>query len=82
MESEKKYGKSKQRLLAENKITKIMPILAKRWSNYPVLKWVINPFFKRPVNDITPIPINIEIKGPDKIVIPREVIKRAAREYR
>ena len=62
--------------MAENRLTWPVVIAAKAWSNKPVLKWMIKPFFKRPINDITPIPINVEIKGPDKVVIPRQILKR------
>ncbi|PKN66739.1 MAG: hypothetical protein CVU52_10595 [Deltaproteobacteria bacterium HGW-Deltaproteobacteria-10] len=51
-------------------------IAGKRYSNMPVLKWLIYPFFMRPHNELTCIPINIEVKSPDSVVLPRRVIER------
>jgi ferredoxin len=51
-------------------------IAGKRYSNVPVLKWLIYPFFMRPLNEVSSIPINIEVKAPDSVVLPRRVIHR------
>ena len=48
----------------------------KRLSNLPVLKWLIYPFFMRPYNEVSSIPLNIEVKGPDSVLMPRRVVKK------
>jgi len=51
-------------------------IAAKRLSNVPVFKWLIHPFFMRPYNEVTSIPINITLPKPDSIALPRRIIER------
>lgn len=50
--------------------------LAKKWSNLPVLKWIINPFFAYPYNEVTYIPINVEVEGPETVSIPHRLLCR------
>lgn len=55
-------------------------IAAKKWSSLPVLGWIINPFFKYPHNEVTAIPIDIEVKQPDSVPLPRRVLERLVSE--
>jgi len=57
-------------------------ILAKRLSSYPIIKWIINPFFAYPWNEVTAIPIDQEVRGPDSVVLPRRVVERLISEVR
>lgn len=50
-------------------------IAGKKLSSYPVLKWIINPFFAYPYNEVTAIPIHIEVPQPDNVVLPRKVVE-------
>jgi ferredoxin len=65
-------------------VTLTWPLMqaAKRLSNVPVLKWIINPFFAHPYNEITAIPINAEIAMPESVAVPfrvlEEVLKRSS----
>ncbi len=65
------------------KIVKVMmalswPIMttAKKWSSLPVLKWIINPFFAAPHNELTSIPINVAVAPPETNPIPRRILER------
>lgn len=51
-------------------------IAGKRWSNVPVLKWLIRPFFMRPYNEITTIPIQTAVETPGSVVLPRRIVER------
>ena len=55
---------------------------AKKWSSYPILKWIINPFFAYPYNEVVVVPINQEIPQPDNVVVPRRVIERLVSEVK
>jgi len=57
-------------------------IAAKKWSSLPVLRWIINPFFAYPWNEVTAIPINQEVARPDSVVVPRRVIERLVSEVK
>ncbi|NPU86457.1 MAG: 4Fe-4S dicluster domain-containing protein [Syntrophaceae bacterium] len=48
----------------------------KRLSNVPVLKWLIRPFFMRPYNEITTIPIHAAVEAPGSVVLPRRIVDR------
>lgn len=49
---------------------------AKRWSALPVLKWIINPFFAYPHNEVTSIPINAEVPAPGSVPVPHRILQR------
>jgi UDP-glucose 4-epimerase len=55
-------------------------IAGKRWSSFPILKWIIAPFFSYPWNEVTVIPINQEVHRPDNVVLPRRVVERLVSE--
>lgn len=71
-----KYGPPKK--MVEVMVALSWPIMtaAKKWSGLPVLKWIINPFFKAPYNELTSIPINSRITPSEATVIPRRVLER------
>jgi ferredoxin len=48
----------------------------KAWSNTPVLKWLIRPFFKRPHNEVTSVPINEKLELPGSVPVPLRVVER------
>jgi ferredoxin len=51
-------------------------VAAKRLSNVPVFKWLIRPFFMRPYNEVTSVPINVTLPGPETVALPRRIIER------
>ncbi len=55
-------------------------ILAKRLSAAPILKWIINPFFKRPHNEVTSIPINVDLEPPGSVPLARRLVERLVSE--
>jgi UDP-glucose 4-epimerase len=55
-------------------------IAGKRWSSFPIFKWIIDPFFSYPWNEVTVIPINQEVHRPDNVVLPRSVVERLVSE--
>jgi ferredoxin len=57
-------------------------IAAKKLSSFPVLKWIINPFFAYPWNEVTVVPINQEVRLPDSLVLPRRIVERLIREVK
>lgn len=68
------------------KVVKVMvwlswPIIiaGKKFSSYPVLKWIINPFFRRPWNEVTSIPINTPVESPSSVPVPMRVMERLVR---
>jgi UDP-glucose 4-epimerase len=48
----------------------------KKLSNVPVLKWIINPFFKRPHNELTAIPIHKKVTDPTYSAVPLEIMEK------
>jgi len=71
-----KYG-------ASYKIVKIQLFLSwpiikygKKLSSLPLLKWMINPFFKRPHNELTAIPINKKIQDHPYSTVPLEITEK------
>lgn len=71
-----RYGPTK--LMTRIATTLSWPLIkyGKRWSNYPLLKYLINPFFKYPYNEVTSIPIGVELKTPDSVVLPMRILER------
>jgi len=49
---------------------------AKILSPYPPFKWIINPFFSHPGNEVTVVPINEAVIPPESLVLPRRVVER------
>jgi ferredoxin len=48
----------------------------KKWSAVPVLKWIINPFFMRPHNELTSIPIGVDVNMPGSVALPRAILEK------
>jgi ferredoxin len=48
----------------------------KKWSAMPVLKWIINPFFRRPYNEVTSVPIGVNLDAPKSVALPRTVVEK------
>ncbi|MBP7583818.1 MAG: 4Fe-4S binding protein [Spirochaetes bacterium] len=48
----------------------------KKLSAVPVLKWIIAPFFRYPHNEVTAVPVNVEVARPGSAAIPRELLAR------
>lgn len=53
-----------------------LPVIraGKRWSSLPVLKWIINPFFAYPYNEVTAIPIQVRVDPPESAAVPLRVL--------
>ena len=77
-----RYGPGKR--LVKLSVTLSWPLMqaAKKLSNVPILKWIINPFFAYPYNEVTAIPINAEIAMPKSVALPsrivEEILKRSS----
>lgn len=71
-----KYGTSKK--FVKTAIALSWPIIraGKKWSNLPVLKWIINPFFAYPHNEVTYVPIQVEVDPPESVSIPHRLARR------
>lgn len=54
--------------------------LAKKVSDYPIIKWLLNPFWSPRYNEVTAIPINIEVNQPDNVSVPRRLLERLINE--
>ncbi len=52
----------------------------KSWSNKPFLKHIINPFFMRPYNELSSVPVtvpvNAELRPPESVPVPLRVLER------
>ncbi len=46
----------------------------------PVLKWFIYPFFKRPHNELTSIPIHVTVESSDTVTLPMKLVERLVSE--
>ncbi len=71
-----RYGPNKAFVKFSVKLSWPIMIAAKKLSTYPVLKWIINPFFAYPYNEVTSIPIQLEVKTPDNVVLPQKVVEK------
>ena len=69
-----KYGPNKTIVRLIVMLSWPIILLGKRLSSYPVLKHIINPFFKYPHNEVTAVPINVAIAPPDYVSLPVEVL--------
>ena len=64
-------------------VTLSWPIMtaARKWSSMPVLKWIINPFFARPWNELTTIPVNVNVAPPESVPVPGRVLERLVQQF-
>jgi ferredoxin len=51
-------------------------VAGKKLSALPVLKWIINPFFMRPFNEVTSVPISANITLPESVPLPRNLLEK------
>ena len=66
-----RYGPSKSFVRAAVSLTWPLMTWARKLSDTPGFRQVINPFFAYPLNEVTTIPINVEIAAPDSVVANR-----------
>jgi ferredoxin len=52
----------------------------KKLSAVPVLKWLINPFFMRPYNEVTSIPIGVSVPANKSVPLPLRTLERLVSE--
>ena len=52
----------------------------KKLSGVPVLKWLINPFFMRPYNEVTSIPIGVSLPENKSVPLPLRTLERLVAE--
>jgi len=71
-----KYGPPKKVIKVMVWLSWPIIIAGKKFSSYPVLKWIIYPFFRRPWNEVTSIPINVSVESPSSVPVPIRVLER------
>ncbi len=71
-----KYGPTKSMVRTSVRIFWPLMIAGKRLSNAPLLKWLIYPFFARPFNELTSVPINVKLDTPKSAALPRRILHR------
>jgi len=71
-----KYGPGKK--LVNFMVWLSWPIIraGKKYSNFPILKWIINPFFRRPYNEVTSVPISVNLNLPKSVPMPGSVLEK------
>ncbi|MDD5711961.1 MAG: 4Fe-4S binding protein [Smithellaceae bacterium] len=74
-----RYGPNKTIVKVALRLSWPIMIAAKKLSNYPVAKWFINPFFAYPYNEVTAIPIQVELQAPDSVALPGQVVEHIIR---
>lgn len=70
------HGPGKSFIRAAVRLSWPIIIAGKRLSNAPFFKWLIRPFFMRPYNELTSIPIHVKVDSPDSVVLPRSILER------
>ena len=71
-----KYGPNLKLVRLQVKLAWPLIKYGKKLSDVPVLKWVIYPFFKRPYNEVTSIPIHVNVETPDSVTLPMKLAER------
>jgi hypothetical protein len=61
-----RYGPGRNFIIQAVKLAWPVIKAGKKLSNFPVLRWLIYPFFMRPYNEVSSIPLNIDVQGPDQ----------------
>ncbi len=71
-----RYGPTKKMVKAM--ITLSWPAIryGKMWSGKPLLGKIINPFFRRPWNEVTSVPVNVSLPAPGSVPVPLRVLER------
>lgn len=75
-----RYGPTKRMAQISTDLSWPLMTWAKRWSDAPVLKRIINPFFAYPHNELTAIPIGVEVPAGENVVLPTDVVERFVQE--
>ena len=75
-----KYGPPRKMVKAMLMLSWPLMIAAKKLNNVPVVKWIINPFFAYPWNEVTMVPIGEAAVPPESIALPRRVVERFVSE--
>jgi ferredoxin len=75
-----KYGPNLKLVRLQVKLAWPLIKYGKKLSDVPVLKWVIYPFFKRPYNEVTSIPIHVNVETPDSVTLPMKLAERLVSE--
>ncbi len=70
------HGPGKSFVRAAVRLSWPIIIAGKRLSNKPVFRWLIRPFFMRPYNELTSIPIHVKVGLPDSVALPRRILER------
>ncbi|MBP7736467.1 MAG: 4Fe-4S binding protein [Spirochaetes bacterium] len=71
-----RYGPTKKMAKVATDLTWPLMTMGKRWSDYPVLKHFISLFFRYPHNEVTSIPIGVEVPRQGSVVVPTEAVER------
>ncbi len=71
-----RYGPSKLFVKIAVALSWPIMIVAKRLSAYPIVKHIINPFFKYPYNEVTAVPINVAIAPVKSVTLPVQVLSQ------
>ncbi|MBN1636738.1 MAG: 4Fe-4S binding protein [Deltaproteobacteria bacterium] len=80
MKSILRYGPNKKFVRFSVRLSWPLMSAARKLSAYPVLKWIINPFFAYPYNEVTAIPIGVEIPQPDNVILPRAIVEHVIKQ--
>lgn len=71
-----KYGPNRTFVKWALKLSWPIVRMGKKWSSLPVLRRIINPFFAYPHNEVTYVPINVEVEAPESVSVPLRLVKR------
>ena len=74
-----RYGPGRRFVKTAVRLSWPIIVAAKRLSAVPVFRWIINPFFAYPHNEVTAIPINVPLSPPDSVPLPRRLVERVIR---
>ncbi|MBU3918072.1 4Fe-4S binding protein [bacterium] len=75
-----RYGPNLKLVRLQVKLSWPLIKYGKKLSALPILKWIIHPFFKRPHNELTSIPIHVNIESPDSVALSRKLVERLVSE--
>ena len=68
------YGPPKWFVRLSVKLSWPLMVAAKRLSDIPPFRWIINPFFRYPQNELTAVPIDVRLNPPDSVALPFQVV--------
>jgi ferredoxin len=75
-----KYGPNLKLVRLQVRLSWPLIVYGKKLSAVPLLKWFIYPFFKRPFNELTSIPIHVKIEAPKSVALPMTLVERLVGE--